>query len=182
MSLKTSSLAIATVVFALVLAAPAAAATKGADGYFRTGDAVQTANHWPFTIELFAIWHDVSELPSEKSAKALVELDADKRFSMRMMRDLDTSRLRAGLRDGYTRNGFTDAARVDRLLAALTGTLAKDSVLWITYDAKTKETRLTTDKGASASVIGVDFMRATWSIWLGKAKPQELSASLSRDL
>jgi hypothetical protein len=173
----------AAVAAVVALAARSARATPTSpDGFHRTGSAVQTANHWPFTMDVFAIWHECRDVPATRSRQALVELDADKRFTLRMLRDVDADRLRAGLRDGYHRNGYTDDGRIDRFLSALTGTLPSGKVVWIVYDAPRKTTRLVVDGGATATMDGVAFMEATWSIWLGRSKPSELGDALVRDL
>jgi hypothetical protein len=164
------------------VSAPSAAATPGQDGYYRTGEGIQTANHWPFTIEVFAIWHDVKQLPSTKSRKAMIELDADKRFSLRMMRNVDADRLRGGLRDGFHRNGYQESTAIEQLLSALTGTLPKGQVIWISYEASSRRTRMIVDGGATAEVDGIAFMRATWSIWFGDSKPSDLGDALINKL
>jgi hypothetical protein len=166
----------------LTLSSAARAAQRASDGYYRTGSAVQTANHWPFTIDVFAIWHDTWQLPSMNTRQALINLDVDKRFTMQMMRDLDAGRLRDGLREGFHRNGYTDDAIIDRFLAPLTGTLAKGKTMWILYDATEKRTRLLLDANASSSIVGVEFMRATWSLWFGNSKPSDIGDALIKDL
>jgi hypothetical protein len=165
-----------------LVASVALAEPRGADGYHRTGTAIQTANHWPFTIDVFAIWHEARELPRARSRQAMIDLDADKRFAMRMMRDLDGDKLRGGLRDGYRRNGFADDAVIAGFLSAIPSTLPNGKTLFITYDASAKQTRLLVDGGASASVDGVAFMKATWSIWFGNSKPQDIGDALLKDL
>jgi hypothetical protein len=160
------------------LAPAAGAAVRGPDGFYRTGSAIQTANHWPFTIQVFAIWHETRELPPSKDRRAMIDLDTDKRFSLRMLRELDAERLRGGLREGLCRNGFTDDAIVGRFLAPLQGTLANGRAIWIEYDANAKRTRLVVDGGGSSSVDGAEFMRATWSVWFGKSSPSGLGDEL----
>jgi hypothetical protein len=172
-------IALALDVAAIALLPFDARASPTADGWVRTGEAVQTANHWPFTMDVFAIWHEVKELPATRSRQSMIDLLGDKRFALRMLRDVDADRLRAGLREGYRRNGFDDGARIDRLLAPLSGTLPKDRVVWIAYDGPAARTRLVVEGGATATVDGVDFMRATWSIWFGKSKPADLGDALA---
>ena len=177
---KILLLAFAVVVVAMPIGA--LAAPPGPDGYFRTGEATQTANHWPFTIDVFSIAHDVKQLPTAKTRQAMIEVEVDKRFVMRMLRDVDADKLRSGLRDGYKRNGYSDSARIDRFLAGLAGTLPKGKAMWITYDAGAMQTRLVVDGGASVTVEGVPFMRATWSIWFGKSKPADVGDALVSQL
>jgi len=158
------------------------ALTPGPDGFHHTGDAVQTASHWPFKVDLFAIGHDMKQLPGEKSRKAVVELATDKRFTLRMLRAVAVERLKKGLRAGYERNGFKDAARIEALLGALTGEeLAKGAVVTIAFDREAKRTTLSAP-GGSATVEGADFMRATWGIWIGKSDPADMGDRLIADL
>jgi hypothetical protein len=167
----------------VVLASSVAlAAQRNADGYYRTGAAIQTANHWPFTMNVLSIWHETKELPSPKSRQAMIELDADKRFAMRTLRDLEGDKLRGGLREGYHRNGFTDDAVIASFLSALPSTLPSGKSMWITYDATAKQTRLLVDGGSSSAVAGVAFMKGTWSLWFGKAKPDDIGDALLKDL
>jgi hypothetical protein len=172
--------AAATVLLTISPMAPAA--QRAADGYYRTGSAVQTANHWPFTIELFTIWHDTMQLPPANTRRAIIDLDADKRFTLQMMRDLDADKLRTGLREAFHRNGYADDATIDRFLAPLSGTLANGKLMWIYYDATEKRTRLLVDANALSSIEGFDFMRATWSIWFGNSKPSDIGDALIKDL
>ncbi len=175
-------LPLAAVVASLLTISPAVrAAQRGADGYYRTGSAVQTASHWPFTMEVFTIWHHTRRLPSANTRRAIIDLDADKRFTLQMMRDLDADKLRGGLREGFHRNGYKDDAVIARFLAPLSGTLAKGKTIWIFYDAATKRTRLVVDANAS-SIEGVELMRAVWSIWFGNSKPSDLGDALIKEL
>jgi hypothetical protein len=175
-------LSVAAIVALVSMSSYAQAAQRGADGYYRTGSAIQTANHWPFTMDVFAIWHDTKQLPSAKTRQAMIDLDADKRFTMRMLRELDADKLRGGLREGYHRNGYNDDAAIERFLSPLLGTLPNGKAMWILYDPGSKQTRLLVDGGASASVEGVAFMKATWSIWFGKSKPSNIGDELIKEL
>jgi hypothetical protein len=166
----------------VAMSSDAWAAQRGADGYYRTGSAIQTANHWPFTMDVFAIRHDVKQLPAVRTRQAMIDLDVDKRFSMKMLRELDADKLRGGLRDGYHRNAYTDDAVIGRFLSALTGALANGRAMWIVYDAGAKQTRLVVEGGATTSVDGITFMKATWSIWFGKSKPSDIGDALIKDL
>jgi hypothetical protein len=170
------------VVLAVVASASTLARAGQPDGFSRTGSGIQTANHWPFTIEVFAISHECKRPPARKTRQAMIELEADKRFSLRMLRDIDAAKLRAGLRDGYRRNHYDDDARIGQFLSALSGALPQGKQLWITYDASRKSTRLTVDGGGTAVVDGPTFMKATWSIWFGLSKPAELGDALIKDL
>jgi len=182
MSTKQLALLVLLLVGVAVLTRDARASSPSPDGYYRTGEAIQTANHWPFTIEVFAIWHDTKQLPAVKTRQAMIDLDVDKRFSLRMMRDVDADKLWGGLRDGFRRNGYDDSVRIDRFLSALSGTLPKGKAVWITYDSQAKVTHIVVDGGASATIDGVPFMKAAWSLWFGKSKPSDMGDALLSQL
>ena len=99
-----------------------------------------------------------------------------------MRRDVNADMLRNGLREGYRRNGYEDSDRIDRFLAALTGTLPKGGVMWIVYDSREKKTRLIVADGSTTVIEGSEFMRATWSIWFRKSKPADLGDALIGNL
>lgn len=162
---------------------PARARAGGQDeaaDYQRTGQAVQIGNHWPFRIEICSITHEVKRLPAVKSSQAVIDLEADKRLTLEMLRDIDMERFTFMLRAGYRRNGYDDVKRVTALLQALSGKeLKKGDVVTIRYDPATKVTRLAVKGGETSSVEGVDFMRATWSLWFGKTSPSDMGEQLA---
>jgi len=162
-----------------ILSVPAFAAEFSADGYYHTGDGIQTAAHWPFTLELFSVAHDTKELPASKTRKAMIEMDADKRLTLRMLRDVPTEHLKMGLQDRYQLNGYSNTEKIHQFLTPLHGaTVPTGSTLIISYDAKSKVTTLEAAGGLSASVEGADFMQATWKIWFGLSKPATLGDQL----
>jgi len=169
---------ISAIAFALALT-PAFAAVQGKDGFYHTGDGIQTAAHWPFTMELFTVAHDTKDIPAVKTRQAMIELDADKRLTLRMLRDVSVSHLKTGLEDRYRLNGYCDADEIHRFLAGLQGlSVPTGSSIVITYDANSKTTTLAAPSGSVTSVQGVKFMEATWSIWFGVSKPASLGDQL----
>ncbi|HYD40894.1 MAG TPA: hypothetical protein VEB43_08685 [Anaeromyxobacter sp.] len=146
---------------------PAAAPDPGA--YVRTGDAILKANHWPFTVELLSVRHDMRDLPAERSRRAVVELDGDKRLTLHTLRELPTERLTSWLRDGLEAAGYRDDERIRAFLSGFPeGNLRKDEEVVIQYDAAAQLTTVTSDRGAPVRVDGVSFMRAIWTVWFGK--------------
>src|SRR5512142_1182267 len=162
------------------LVSPALAAAGAApDGYHHTGDAVLKANHWPFTIELFAVGHDMRDLPAEKSRQAVIALDTDKRLTLRFLRDMDPDRITRWMENEYAHAGFRDAERVRAVVGAFgADRLAKDEQAVVQYDAATQITTVTVGRGAPIQVKGLDFMRATWAVWFGRALGDGLVAQL----
>ncbi len=74
------------------------------------------------------------------------------------------------------------ATIVDRYLSAFSGDLAKGSWIRVFYDASTKTTTVRVDGGGTASVHGYDFMKATWSSWLGEVDPPRVADALVANL
>lgn len=157
---------------------PALGAAEQTATFISTGEGVQTAAHWPFTIELFTVTHEMKVLPAAHTRQAIADSDTDKRITLRMLREIEVQYLKTGLKDRYQLNGYTGFSEIDQLLKPLDmPTLAPGATITISYDATEKRTTLT--QGAnSASVEGTDFMQATWRIWFGHSKPASLGDQL----
>jgi hypothetical protein len=178
-----------TIGLALLTAVGAAASTARADGrdkdgYIETGEAVRTKKVAFVHVKVYDIKSLVKELPADRSKEGMIALDAGKKLSWKMLRTVDSERFRNALREGYAKNGYTNAAAIDKLLEPITGEVKEGSVVTIAYDPASKRTTLYAD-GKQASVDGVPFMKATWSIWFGNidepALPQRLIQNLKKD-
>ena len=101
-----------------------------------------------------------------------------------MLRTVDAERFRKALREGYEKNGYRDGANVDKLVAAIQGEVKEGDIVTVVWDPAARRTTLYAD-GRQASVDGVDFMKATWSIWFGNidqpSVPQGLIQNLKND-
>lgn len=169
---------LAASVVALTLASnPAAALDRGTDGWFRTGEGVRVKKVAFIKVKIYQIEHAMKELPAERSKEAVVDSPADKKLAFRLLRSVPAEKVKAGLREAYQLNGFTDQARIDRLLAPLEGELAEGSWVTVRWDAAAQRTTLASG-GKTASVDGAEFMRATWRIWFGKIDQPSLTDSL----
>jgi hypothetical protein len=162
----------------LLTSAPSLALERGAGGYFHTGDSIRKKSLIIGSVDVYAIGHDMKELPRTKSKQAVIDLDAGKRFTWRMLRDVPAEKIQSALSEAYTKNGYGDAAKVARLLSVLDTELKEKQLVTITYDAKPRTTTLQVDGGRSVSVSGVDFMKATWAIWFGKIDQASLGDEL----
>jgi hypothetical protein len=166
MSVRFRPALVLTVLLALVLAfAPSARA----DGWVHTGDAVRTKSVGPFTAKVYAIRHDMKEKPAAKSKQAVVDADVDKKFTWRMLRDVDSEKIKKALREAFAMNGFNDGGRIGTFVGAFNKDEVKEnSTVVISYTAANKSTTIWVQNGGSASVAGDDFMKAVWSLWFGK--------------
>lgn len=154
------------VVFGLLMTfAPAAFA----DAMIHTGDAVRVKSIGPFSAKVYAIRHDMKERPAQKSKQAVVDADVDKKFTWKMLRDVDSSKIQKALREAFAMNGYTDAARIGSFVGAFNKDEIKEkSAVVITYNAAAKTTTIWVQNGGSATIAGQDFMKAVWKIWFGK--------------
>ncbi len=158
-----------TTFFAILLAIVCFAFGASADSMIHTGDAVRTKSVGPFSAKVYAIRHDMKDKPATKSKQAVIEADVDKKFTWRMLRDVDSSKIKKALTEALQMNGWNDAGRS----ASFTGAFNKeevkeDSAVVISYSASAKTVTIWVQNGGSATVPGADFMKAVWSIWLGK--------------
>jgi hypothetical protein len=63
-------------------------------------------------------------------------------------------------------------------MSAFSGELKEGAKVNIVYDADKKSTTVSVGGGGSATVAGVDFMKAVWSIWLGKIDQPKMGDQL----
>lgn len=155
-----------TVVLGLVLAF---ATTASADGMIHTGDAVRVKSLGLFTVNVYSIRHDMAEKPPTKSKQAVIDHDVNKVFTCVMKRDVDSAKIQKALREAFALNGYGDAGKINQFVGAFNKEEIKEKgVFVIKYDAASKNTTLWVKDMGSSTVNGVDFMKAVWSIWLGK--------------
>lgn len=159
-----------SLLFTLVLALFVTLAPRAfADPMIYTGDAVRTKSVGPFTAKVYAIRHDMAEKPATKSKQAVIDADVDKKFTWRMLRDVDTSKIKKALTDAFQLNGFNDGGRIGQFVGAFKQEEIKEnSAVVISYNAKAKNVTIWVQGGGSATIAGDDFMKAVWSIWLWK--------------
>jgi hypothetical protein len=161
----------------VLLTVPAGALERERDGFFHTGDAVRVKKVAFIKVKVYAIDHYMKALPATKSKEAVIEAKVDKRLSWKMLRTVESDKLKHALREAYALNGYGDAAKIDTFVQGLGKELKEGESVTISYDAGRGVTTLSTH-GASVSVPGDDFMKATWSIWFGKIDQPGLGDSL----
>ena len=156
--------------FTLVLALFVTLASSAyADAMIYTGDAVRTKSVGPFTAKVYSIRHDMKEKPATKSKQAVIDADVDKKFTWRMLRDVDSSKIKKALTEALQMNGFTDGGRTGQFVGAFNkDEIKENSAVVISYNAAAKSTTIWVQNGGSATIAGQDFMKAAWSIWFGK--------------
>lgn len=158
--------ALITLVIALFMTL---ASSAFADGWIYTGDAVRTKSVGPFTAKVYAIRHDMKERPATKSKQAVIDAAVDKKFTWRMLRDVDSSKIRKALTEALQMNGFNDGARIGQFVGAFNKEEVKeDSAVVISYSAANKAVSIWVQGAGQVTVPGEDFMKGVWSIWFGK--------------
>lgn len=156
--------------FSLVVALfVSVAPSASADGWIHTGDAVRTKSIGPFSAKVYAIRHDMKARPAAKSKQAVIDADVDKKFTWRMLRDVDSSKIQKALREAFQMNGFHDAGRINQFVGAFNKEEVKeDSAVVITYNSQAKNVTIWVQNAGTATIGGQDFMKAVWSIWFGR--------------
>jgi len=167
----------------LVATVPGAwALDRGADGWFHTGDGIRVKKVVFVNVNVYSIGHDMKELPPTKSKQAVIDMDADKRFVWRMMRDVPHEKIQNALTEAFAMNGYTDQSKIGPYVGAFSGDLKENAAITIAYNSTTKAVTVTVQGGGSATIPGVDFMKAVWSIWFGKIDQPALGDALIRNL
>ncbi len=158
--------ALFTLVLALFLTL---ASSAFADPMIYTGDAVRTKSVGPFTAKVYSIRHDMKEKPATKSKQAVIDADVDKKFTWRMLRDVDSKKIQKALTEALQLNGFTDGGRIGQFVGAFNKEEVKEnSAVVISYNAAAKSVTIWVQGAGSATIAGQDFMHGVWGIWLGK--------------
>jgi Chalcone isomerase-like len=168
-----------SVLFAAFVAVLLAAGGLFAQGdYILTGTGIRVKTVAFIDVNVYAISHSMKQLPPAKSKQAVIAMDTGKKFVWTMKRDVDHEKIVKALKDAYAMNGYADSAKIGQFVGAFKGELKEKSSVTIVYDADKKATTVTVGGGGSATVPGVDFMKATWSIWLGKIDQPKLGDQL----
>ncbi len=143
-----------------------------------TGTGVRQKEVALFSVDVYVISHYMRDLPTTKSKAAVIAADVDKMFALRLLRELSAEQIQGALRDAYAVNGYNNRAKINAFVSAVGQTLRKGSTITIRYDAATKTTTASSKGNPPVSIPGVDFMTATWSIWLGRIDQDGLGEAL----
>jgi len=79
-------------------------------------------------------------------------------------------------------NGYSDASKINPYVAAFSGERTKGQTVTILYNSAAKTVTVTVQGGGTATIPGVDFMKAVWSIWFGKIDQPALGDALIRNI
>lgn len=163
---------------AALVAALLAVTGAFADDWKLTGSGVRVKKVAIVNVDVYAISHYMKEPPATKSKQAVIDAETGKKFVWSMKRDVDKEKIQNALKDAFAMNGYGDAGKIGQFIGAFSGDLKEKAGVTIVYDADKKATTVKVDGGGSATVGGVDFMKAVWSIWFGKIDQPSLGDQL----
>jgi hypothetical protein len=149
-----------------------------AGDWMETGTGIGVKTLLFIEVNVYEIHHYMKQIPPNKSKQAVIDMDADKKFVLKMMRDVEKDKMQTALKEAFAMNGYSDAGKIGKFMAAFKGDLNEKSQITIAYDAEKKSTTITTADGGSSTVDGVDFMKGVWSIWFGKIDQPKLGDQL----
>jgi hypothetical protein len=146
-------------------------------------------------VKVYTITSIIKEKPKERSKAGMINAEVDKQFLLYMRRDVSTDKMKNAFREAFKLNGYGDGGKIEQFVGALgSGDVAEFDFkakpppppsLSIAYNAKAQTTTINVPGHGTATVGGVDFMKAVWSIWYGKIdQPQmgdQLIANLPKD-
>jgi len=147
------------------------------DVWVKTGEGVRVKNIAFINVNVYYIVHQVKGKMPAKDPSAIINADQDKLFSLSMMRDIDSQKIVNAIVEAYHKNGYSNDANALALFSVVTGDLKQNDNITLVYSAASK-TVSCYFKGKAASVGGVDFMKATWSIWFGNIDQPYLTQAL----
>lgn len=162
----------------LLLPRRAFAIERDAKGWYFTGSGVRVKRVGPFNVNVYAISHFMHDLPPVPSKASVIAIDTDKVFTWRLLRDLEAAQIQNALRDAFAMNGYADRAKIDAFLGGFARKLPENTNVSITYESAPKTTTVRIQGAVTATVPGIELMRATWSIWFGNIDQPSLGAAL----
>ncbi len=152
--------------------------TALAGDWIHTGSGIRVKTILFVDVNVYSINHYMKEKPAEKSKSAVVTAEVDKKFECKLLRDISGEKLQTAMKEAYARNGYTDTAKINKVLTAFPSELKEGQTFSIKYDAAAKTTTFTIGGQGSVSVDGNDFMKGTWNIWFGVIDQKKLGDQL----
>jgi len=143
-----------------------------------TGTGIRVKTVVLVDVNVYQISHFIKGEVAEKTKRAVIDADIDKKFEWKMKRDVDHEKVVSTLRDAFAMNGYTDSAKINKFVSAFSAELKENAKVSIVYDSAKKSTTVSVAGGGTATVEGVDFMKGVWAIWFGKIDQPKLGDSL----
>ncbi len=169
------------VFFAAFAAALLAVTSTFADDWTHTGTGIRVKTVAIVDVKVYEISHYMKTPPATKSKQAVIDADVGKKFVWKMLRDVDKEKIQSALKDAFAMNGYGDQGKIGQFIGAFKSELKEKSTVTIVYDSGAKAVTVNSGSG-SATIGGVDFMKAVWSIWFGKIDQPALGDQLISQL
>jgi len=128
-------------------------------------------------VNVYSISHFVKGEVSDKSKSGIIKADIDKKFEWKFLRDVEKEKVVQAARDAFALNGYSNSANIDKYVGAFAD-MKEGAKVSIVYDSSKKTTTIKVGGGGSATIDGVDFMNAVWSVWFGKIDQPKLGDQL----
>ncbi len=152
-----------------------------ANDFVTTGSGIRVKKIAFVSVNVYSITHQMKNPPASKNAQEIINADVDKRFTLKLLRDVEAEKIATAIKEAFANNGYTNKANIDTFSSVLTGDIKEGGTITISYNAATKTTSCSF-AGKTSNVTGVDFMKATWSIWFGKIDQPALTQALMSKL
>jgi hypothetical protein len=152
-----------------------------AGDWVTTGSGIRVRKIAFVNVNVYSITHQMKNPPATKSAQAIIDADVEKKFTLKLMRSLDAEKISNAINDAYKLNGYTNQANIDTIRNVLVGDINEGETIVFSYNPANKTTSCTF-RGKTSNVAGIDFMKATWSIWFGKIDQPALTQALMSKL
>lgn len=164
---------------AALLACIAFVSSAFADEWVTTGFGVRVKTIAIVDVKVYSISHQMQGTLPAKSKEAVRNADQKKRFVWNLLRDVPCEKIQKAMRDGFALNGYADTAKINQFVGACNGEEVKEKAgVVITYDPDKKTTSIWIQGMGSATIGGVDFMKAVWGLWFGNIDQPKLSDAL----
>ncbi len=148
-----------------------------AASFTTTGSGVRVKKIAFVSVNVYAITHQMKDVPATRSASEFINAETDKRLILKMKRDVEAAKIVTAINEAYALNGYSNKANQDSFSSVLTGDLKENDTITISYNATSKAVTCNY-AGKTSTVNGADFMKATWSIWFGKIDQPALTSAL----
>jgi hypothetical protein len=135
----------------------------------KTGDGVRVKKFGFLSFDVYRVTSFASAVPAGASKReALALAVVDKKLELDFLRDVEADKIGDAFRIAYGNCDFTDAGKVDALMAAFKRDFKKNDKVVINFTKEPAKTTFTGPDGKQLAFDGTETMLATWCIWLGK--------------
>ena len=131
-------------------------------------------------FDVYSIGHDMKDLPPATSRPSSTWTRTS--ASPGACSATSSTRDQHALSDAFAMNNYSDASKIGPFVAAFSGDLVKGAAVTIQYSSAAKTVSVNVQGGGTATVPGVDFMKAVWSIWFAKIDQPSLGDALIKNL